>query len=106
MPEAVSQETTALSEAVRLMQDGRFDLAVGVLGNAVEQGATLDALCMLAASYLELGENDRALHYASAAVEMDPCCAPARDVVAKVHVALEDYVSALSDFDALAALSS
>ena len=104
MPEAASQETTALSEAARLMQDGRFDLAVEVLGNAAEQGATLEALCMLAASYLELGENDRALHHASAAVEMDPACAPARDVLAKVHVALEDYVSALSDFDALAAL--
>jgi tetratricopeptide (TPR) repeat protein len=104
VPEAVSQETTALSEAARLMQDGRFDLAAEVLGNAVEQGPTLDALCMLAASYLELGENDRALQYASAAVEMDLSCAPARDVLAKVHVALEDYVSALSDFDALAGL--
>ncbi len=104
MPEAVSPDTTALSEAARLMQDGRFDLAVEVLGNAVEQGATLESLCMIAASYLELGENDRALHYASAAVEMDPSCAPARDVLAKVHVALEDYASALLDFDALAAL--
>ena len=104
MAEAVSHETAALSEAARLMQDGRFDSTVELLENAVEQEASLDALCMLTASYLELGENDRALHYALVAVEKDPGCAPARDLLAKVHVALRDYASALSDFDALAAL--
>jgi tetratricopeptide (TPR) repeat protein len=102
--EALSDQAAELSEAVRLIQSGSFDLAVELLEDVVEQDATLDALCLLASSYLELGENDRALHHASVAVEKDPSCAPARDVLAKVHVALRDYASALSDFDALAAL--
>jgi hypothetical protein len=59
---------------------------------------------MLASSYLELGEQDSALRYASAAVEMEPSSAPARDLRAKVDLALRDYASALSDFGALAAL--
>jgi hypothetical protein len=60
---------------------------------------------MLASSYLELGEHDRALRYASVAVEREPSSVPARAVLAKVNVALEDYASALSDFGAIAASS-
>ena len=105
MAETASDETAEFSEAVRLVQSGSFDLAVELLEDVVERRhATLDALCLLASSYLELGENDRALHYASAAVEKEPACAPARDVLAKVHLALRDYASALSELDALAAL--
>jgi tetratricopeptide (TPR) repeat protein len=86
------------------MRDGDFELAVEVLQDVVERGPTLEAVCMLASSYLELGEQDSALRYASAAVEMEPSSAPARDLRAKVDLALRDYASALSDFGALAAL--
>ena len=60
---------------------------------------------MLASSYLEIGEHDKALRYASAAVEGEPSSVPARAVLAKVNVALADYASALSDFRAVATLS-
>jgi len=86
------------------MRDGDFELAVEVLQDVVERGPTLEAVCMLASSYLELGEQDSALRYASAAVEMEPSSAPARDLRAKVDLALRDYAAALSDFGALAAL--
>ena len=104
MPQPVSRATAALGDAERLMHGGRFELAVNTLQNVVEQGADLQAICMLASSYLALGEHDRASRYASAAVEIEPSSAPARDVLAKVNLALGDYVSALSDFVALAAL--
>jgi tetratricopeptide (TPR) repeat protein len=100
----VSHAEAALGEAERLMRDGDFELAVEVLQDVVERGPTLEAVCMLASSYLELGEEDSAVRYASAAVEMEPSSAPARDLRAKVNLALRDYAAALSDFDALAAL--
>jgi tetratricopeptide (TPR) repeat protein len=100
----VSRAEAALGEAERLMRDGDFELAVEVLQDVVERGPTLEAVCMLASSYLELGEGDSAVRYASAAVEMEPSSAPARDLRAKVNLALRDYASALSDFGALAAL--
>ena len=104
MPGPVSHAEAALGEAERLMRDGDFELAVEVLQDVVERGPTLEAVCMLASSYLELGEQDSALRYASAAVEMEPSSAPARDLRAKVDLALRDYAAALSDFGALAAL--
>jgi len=103
VPGPVTGATVVLSEAERLMQAKSFELAVEVLENVVEQGATLDAACMLASSYLELGEHDRALRYASLAVETAPSSAPARDLLAKVNLALGQYDSALADFRALAA---
>src|ERR1700737_2105671 len=87
------------------MHGGSFEFAVEILQNVVDRGPTLQAICMLASSYLELGEHDRALHYASVAVERDPSSVPARAVLAKVNVGLRDYGSALSDFGAIAALS-
>jgi tetratricopeptide (TPR) repeat protein len=96
---------TALSEAQRLVQARDFPAVVEVLESVVEREPALDVLYLLATTCLELGEHDKALHYASAAVESDPTSAPARDVLAKVHVALEDYAAALSDYDAVAALS-
>jgi hypothetical protein len=105
VPEPVSHSVAALCEAERLMHGGSFELAVEILQNVVDRGPTLQAICMLASSYLELGEHDRALHYASVAVERDPSSVPARAVLAKVNVGLRDYGSALSDFGAVAALS-
>jgi len=105
VPEPVSHSVAALCEAERLMHGGSFELAVEILQNVVDRGPTLQAICMLASSYLELGEHDRALHYASVAVERDPSSVPARVVLAKVNVGLRDYGSALSDFGAVAALS-
>ena len=104
MPESVSQAATTLFEAERLMQGGSFELAVEILENAIESEPTLEALYLLATSYLELGDLDRALHHASAAVEKDPSSAPALDLRAKVDLALGQYASALSDYIALAAL--
>src|SRR5579875_3819782 len=88
LPEFVSHAVAAVGEAERLMQSRSFEQAVDILQNVVEQGATLQAICMLASSYLELGEHDLALLYASAAVETDPSSAPARDVLARVNVAV------------------
>jgi hypothetical protein len=94
----------AVGEAGRLMQGGHFESAVEVLENVVQREADLEALCMLVTSLLELGDYDNALRYGSLAVETDPTSAPARDVLAKVNLALGHYTSALSDFGALAAL--
>jgi tetratricopeptide (TPR) repeat protein len=105
VPEPVPDATSALSEAERLTQGGSFASAVDVLGKVVEVGGSLQAVLMLASLYLELGEHDKALHYASLAVEREPSAAPARDVLAKVNVALKDYTSALSDFEAVAAMT-
>jgi tetratricopeptide (TPR) repeat protein len=102
VPEPVSP--TALGEAERLMQGGSFELAVEVLQNVVGRGPNHQAICMLASSHLELGKNHEALRYASVAVQQEPSSAPARDVLARVHLALGDYASALSDYDALASL--
>jgi tetratricopeptide (TPR) repeat protein len=86
------------------MREGNSELAVDVLQNVIDREPTLEAVCMLASSYLQLGELDSALRYASVAVEMEPSSAAARDLRAKVDLAVGDYASALSDFDALAAL--
>src|SRR5277367_6512994 len=87
------------------MRGESFELAVEILQSVVDRGPTLQAICMLASSYLGLGEHVRALRYASGAVEREPSSVPARAVLAKVNVALGDYASALSDFRAIAALS-
>jgi tetratricopeptide (TPR) repeat protein len=79
--------------------------ALDILANIVESGGSLREICMLASMYLELGEHEKALRYASAAVDRESTSVPARDVLAKVNVALRDYDSALSHFEALAALS-
>jgi tetratricopeptide (TPR) repeat protein len=89
------------------MQGGSFESAVGILdilANVVEHEDSLQAMCRLAALYLEIGEHDKALHYASVAVEKEPSAAPARDILARANMALGDYVSALSNYEALAAL--
>jgi tetratricopeptide (TPR) repeat protein len=94
----------ALGEAEQSTQGGSFESTVDILASVVERGGSLQAMCMLASLYLDLGEYEKALHYASAAVEREPSFLPARDVLAKVNTALRDYASALSNFDVLAAL--
>jgi tetratricopeptide (TPR) repeat protein len=103
--EPVSPAVAALFDAERLMHEGSFESAVQVLQDIVGREPTLQAICMLASSYLEIGEHDKALRYASAAVAAEPASVPARAVLAKVNVALADYASALADYDAIAALS-
>jgi hypothetical protein len=105
VPEPVPDATSALSEAERLTQGGSFASAVDVLAKVVEVGGSLQEVLMLASVYLELGEHDKAFHYASLAVQREPSAAPARDVLAKVNVALKDYAAALSDYEAVAALA-
>ena len=105
MPEPVPDATSALSEAERLTQSGSIASTVDVLAKVVEAGGSLQEVLMLASLYLELGEHDKALHYASLAVEREPTAAPARDVLAKVNEALKDYVSALKDYEAVAVLA-
>lgn len=80
------------------MRCGNYESAVEVLQQVVEQRPTLEALCLLASSYLELGEDKSALRYASAAVESEPSSAPARALLARVNVALGHYRRALPDF--------
>jgi Tetratricopeptide repeat len=79
--------------------------ALAILANVVERGGSLREICMLASLYLELGEHEMALRYASLALEREPSAGQAREVLAKAHVALGDYTSALSQFEALATLS-
>jgi hypothetical protein len=105
VPEPVPDATAAVGEAERLTQAGSFASAVDVLAKVVEVGGSLQEVLMLASLYLELGEHDKALHYASLAVQREPAAAPARDVLAKVNVALKDYTSALTDYEAVAALT-
>ena len=105
MPEPVPDATAAVSEAELLPQGGSFASAVDVLAKVVDVGGSLQEVLMLASLYLELGEHDKALHYASLAVQREPSAAPARDVLAKVNVALKDYTSALTDYEAVAALT-
>jgi tetratricopeptide (TPR) repeat protein len=104
VPEAVPQAVTAINEAERLIQAGRLEPASELLERAVEQDATLEALYLLAATYCELGAYDAAHRHASAAVDQDPSSAPARDMLAKVNLALGHYDSALTEYIALAAL--
>ena len=105
MSEPVSDSMAALLEAERLMHGGSFESAVEILQKVVDRGPSVQAICMLASSYLELGEHDRALRYASVAVEREPSFVPARDVRARVSLALQDYASVLSDYGAVSALS-
>ena len=100
----MSQALTTLSEAERLMQAGSFEPAAEILEDLVNQSPTLEALYLLATSYLELGHKDNALRYATAAVEKDPSSAPARDLLGKANLALGQLDSALSEYVALAAL--
>jgi tetratricopeptide (TPR) repeat protein len=104
VPEPVP-DASALTEAEHLTQSGSFASAVDVLAKVVEVSGSLQEVLMLASLYLELGEHDKALHYASLAVQREPSAAPARDVLAKVNVALKDYASALKDYEAVAALA-
>lgn len=101
----VSDASAALSEAERLVQAGDFPAAIDILEDLVDRDPTIAVLYLLAATNVELGEHDKALHYAMAAVKSDPNSAPARDVLAKVYVALGDYASALSELEAVAAIS-
>jgi Tetratricopeptide repeat len=103
--EPVTDATAALSEAQRLVQAGNFAAAAEALEDVVDRDPTDGVLYLLASTYLELGDHDKALHYATVAVEKDPSSAPVRDVLAKVHAALGDYAAALSDLEAVAALS-
>ena len=96
--------SVGLSEAEDLMRVGNSEAAVEILLKIVEREADPQALFMLASSYLELGQYDEAFRHASAAVEGEPSSAPARDLLAKINLARGDYASALSDYDALAAL--
>jgi tetratricopeptide (TPR) repeat protein len=94
----------AIPEVERLMRCGNYESAVEVLQQIVEQAPTLEALCLLVSSYLELGEDKSALRYALAAVESEPSSAPARALLARVNVALGHYRRALPDFVAAAEL--
>jgi len=96
--------TTELSEAERLTRAGNLEAAVEILLKIVDREADPQALFMLASTYLERGQYDEAFRHASAAVENEPSSAPARDLLAKVNLALGDYAAALWDYDALAAL--
>ncbi len=104
MAESVSVVTTALAEAERLVQGGDFAAAVTVLEDVVDDDPTLPVLYLLASTTLELGELDKALHYAMRAVDTDPSSAPAHDVLSRVYVAQENYGLALSELEQVAAL--
>jgi tetratricopeptide (TPR) repeat protein len=93
-----------LSEAEDLISAGDSEAAVEILLKIVEREADSRALFMLASSYLELGNYDEAFRHASFAVDAEPSSAPARGLLAKVNLALGDYVSALADYDAIATL--
>ncbi len=104
MSEAVSHARVALGQAERLMHSRNFASAVAILQGIVERESAFQAIFMLAASYLELGEHEEALRYASVAVEREPSSAPARDILARANAALGHYDSALSDYGTLTAL--
>lgn len=101
LPDSQSAE---LAEAESSMRAGSFESAVEILAKIVERGEDPEAVFMLASSYLELGQYDDALRHATAAVKSEPSSAPARDLLAKVNLAQGDYDSALSDYEAVAAL--
>lgn len=69
------------------MRCGDYQSAVDVLRRVVEREPTFEAQCLLASSYLELGEYDSALRHASVAVESDPSSAGA-PVIAMVGIRL------------------
>jgi lipopolysaccharide biosynthesis regulator YciM len=49
-----------------------IESAVDILANVVEHGGSVQAICTLASLYRELGEHEKALRYASLAVEREP----------------------------------
>jgi tetratricopeptide (TPR) repeat protein len=101
VPDSISAE---FSHAEDLLRAESYETAVETLLRVVEREADPHALFVLASTYLELGKRDEALRYASVAVDVEPSSAPARDLLAKVNLALGNYASAFSDYDALAAL--
>lgn len=101
VPDSMS---AGLTHADDLMRDGHHAAAAEHLRKLVERRADPRALFMLASSYLAIGDFDQALRHASAAVKSEPSSALIRDLLASVKLALGDYVSALSDYDAVAAL--
>jgi hypothetical protein len=102
--ESVSAATTALAQAERLVLSGDFAAAVTVLEDVVDADPTLPVLYLLASTTLELGELDKALHYARRAADTDPSSAPAHDALSKVYVAQENYGLALSELEQVATL--
>jgi hypothetical protein len=96
--------SVGLSEAEDSIRAGNSEAAAEILLKIVEREANPHALFMLVSLYLELGHYDEALRHASVAVEAEPASAPARGLLAKINLALGDYASALSDYDAAAAL--
>jgi hypothetical protein len=100
-PDSSSAE---LSDAEDLMRAGNSEAAVEILLKIVEREADPLAVLVLASAYLELGHYDEAFRHASFAVEAAPSSVPARDLLAKINLALGDYASALEDYDTLAAL--
>jgi len=101
VPDSNSAE---LSVAEGLMCAGNFGAAVEILLKIVDRESDPRAMFMLASSYLELGQCGEAHRYASVAAQGAPSSAPARDLLAKINLALGDYASVLSDYDTLAAL--
>ncbi len=93
-----------IPEVERLMRCGNYQSAVEVLQQIVERAPTVEALCLLSSSYLELGEHESALRHASVAVASEPSSAPARALLARVNVAMRHYRRALPDFVAAAEL--
>jgi hypothetical protein len=103
--EPASDATTALREAEHLVRAGKFAAAVALLEGVVDRDPTLAVLYLLASTTLELGNHDKAFDYATRAVETEPNSAPAHDVLAKVLVAQQDFVSALGEFETVATLA-
>src|SRR5271156_58481 len=101
LPDSNSAE---LSVAEGLMCAGNFGAAVEILLKIVDRESDPRAMFMLASSYLELGQCGEAHRYASVAAQGAPSSAPARDLLAKINLALGDYASVLADYDTLAAL--
>src|SRR5271168_2871523 len=101
LPDSSSAE---LSDAEDLMRAGNSEAAVQILLKIVEREADPLAVLVLASAYLELGHYDEAFRHASFAVEAEPSSAPARDLLARINLALGDYAAALADYDTIAAL--
>ncbi len=102
---SASDATTALREAEHLVRADNFAAAVALLEGVVDRDPILAVLYLLASTNLELGDHDKAFYYATRAVETEPASAPAHDVLAKVLVAQQDFVSALAEFEPVATLA-
>ena len=105
MPEAVSAETTALSRSSAI--DARRTFRRWLWKSSGTPSSRGQLLTRYACSLLHISNSEKTTgHFTMRRPrsKWTPPRAPARDVLAKVHVALGDYVSALSDFDTLAAL--